>query len=315
MKSRKAQETTKARPEVIEAIEMLAKEKDISEEMLYSSIEEAVKTAYKKNLPKNSVEPTNLVAHLSREDGSIKVYTRMIVVEEVENPAVQITLQEARMIRPDAELNDIVEKDVTPKGFLRVAAMSAKQVLTQRIRDAVVHGLALARRVCRRDRAVHLVARGRAARAHAPRRLARLPAAVRELRTRILRETLALVGELVEDRPHLRAGERREARRENHVALLLVGRHAQRVRQAEAAADLLQRLRADAALPERVQERLLHLQDALGRELDVVLGRGPDVVVDLDELGHAVVVRPEVDLTGVVVAARYAVELREADVG
>lgn len=136
MKSRKAQETTKARPEVIEAIEMLAKEKDISEEMLYSSIEEAVKTAYKKNLPKNSVEPTNLVAHLSREDGSIKVYTRMIVVEEVENPAVQITLQEARMIRPDAELNDIVEKDVTPKGFLRVAAMSAKQVLTQRIRDA-----------------------------------------------------------------------------------------------------------------------------------------------------------------------------------
>ena len=120
MKSRKAQETTKARPEVIEAIEMLAKEKDISEEMLYSSIEEAVKTAYKKNLPKNSVEPTNLVAHLSREDGSIKVYTRMIVVEEVENPAVQITLQEARMIRPDAELNDIVEKDVVDLALAHV---------------------------------------------------------------------------------------------------------------------------------------------------------------------------------------------------
>ena len=122
--------------EVIEAIHALAKEKGINEERLFTTIEEAVRTAYRKNLPRGSVEPANIIASMDRETGAIRVFARMLVAEEVENPASQISLEEARQIRPGAELDDIVEKDVTPGGFLRVAAQAAKQVIIQRIREA-----------------------------------------------------------------------------------------------------------------------------------------------------------------------------------
>ncbi len=122
--------------EVIEAIKALAKEKDISENMLFGVIENAMKAAYRKNLPKGAVEPANVVVNVSRDDGTAKVYARMLVVEEVTNPAGQITLAEAQRIRPGAQMDDIVEVDVTPKSFLRVAAQTAKQVIMQCIREA-----------------------------------------------------------------------------------------------------------------------------------------------------------------------------------
>ena len=122
--------------EVIAAIDELARERGLSKEMLYTTIEDAIRAAYKKNLPKGTPEPNNVVATLDREDGSIHVYARMLVAEEVTSPSSQISLEEARAIRPGAEIDDIVEKDVTPSGFLRVAAMQAKQVLTQRIRES-----------------------------------------------------------------------------------------------------------------------------------------------------------------------------------
>ena len=122
--------------ELIAAVNELAKEKGLGREMLFDAIEAAMVTAYKRNLPKNEVEPANIVPNINRENGSIHIYARLLVVEEVENPAAQISLEEARAIRPSAELNDIVDKDVTPTGFLRVAALSAKQVIIQRIRDA-----------------------------------------------------------------------------------------------------------------------------------------------------------------------------------
>ena len=122
--------------ELIEAVRALAKEKGLSEEMLFDTIENAIRTAYRKNLPKGAVEPANIVVNLNRQDGSIHVYARMNVVEEVTNPASQITLEEAQTLRPTAQLYDLVDKDVTPKGFLRVAAQSAKQVIMQRIREA-----------------------------------------------------------------------------------------------------------------------------------------------------------------------------------
>ena len=125
-----------AKSEIVEAIHLLAKEKGLSEEMLFATIEEALRSAYKKNLPKGSVEPANIVTRMDRDDGSYHVYARMIVAEEVVSPASQISLEEARQIRPTAEVDDIVDKEVTPRGFLRVAALSAKQVIMQRIREA-----------------------------------------------------------------------------------------------------------------------------------------------------------------------------------
>jgi len=122
--------------EIIEAIKALAKEKEISEEMLFSTIEEALKAAYRKNLPKGAVVPTNLAVTVSRQTGAAQVFARKLIVEEVEEPGSQITLEEASKLSPTYQMGDIAEVDVTPNGFLRVAAQTAKQVIMQRIREA-----------------------------------------------------------------------------------------------------------------------------------------------------------------------------------
>ena len=122
--------------EIIEAIKALAKEKEISEEMLFSTIEEALKAAYRKNLPKGAVVPTNLAVVVSRQTGAAQVFARKLIVEEVEEPGSQITLEEASKISSSYQMGDIAEVDVTPSGFLRVAAQTAKQVIMQRIREA-----------------------------------------------------------------------------------------------------------------------------------------------------------------------------------
>ena len=134
---RKAEKNEKAgKPEIIEAIKALAKEKDISEELLFGAIEEALKAAYRKNLPKGEVVPTNLAVSVNRTDGVAHVYARKLIVEEVEEPGSQITLEEAQQLNRGYQMGDIAEVDVTPSGFLRVAAQTAKQVIMQRIREA-----------------------------------------------------------------------------------------------------------------------------------------------------------------------------------
>ena len=124
--------------EVIDAIRMLAKEKEISEETLFKTIEEALKAAYKKNLPKGEVAPNNLDVTVNRQDGSISVYARKLILEdeEIEDPTNQISLKDAQKIKPTYQMGDIAEVDVTPSGFLRVAAQTAKQVIIQHIREA-----------------------------------------------------------------------------------------------------------------------------------------------------------------------------------
>lgn len=122
--------------EVVEAIKLLAKEKDISEEVLFQTIQEALKAAYKKNLPRNEIAPSSLDVTVGRDDGVAHVYARKLIVEEVEDEANQIGLEEAKRLNPSYQMGDIAEVDVTPRGFLRVAAQTAKQVIIQRIREA-----------------------------------------------------------------------------------------------------------------------------------------------------------------------------------
>ena len=121
--------------EVIEAIRMLAKEKEIDEDRLFQMIEEALKAAYRKNSPRNEAMPTMLDVHINRETGAISVFAKKTIVEEVEMPTNQITLEDAQKINPTYKMGDIAEVDVTPKGFLRVAAQTAKQVIIQSIRE------------------------------------------------------------------------------------------------------------------------------------------------------------------------------------
>lgn len=118
--------------ELIEAINALEKEKGINPEILVEAIEAALISAYKKNF--GTLQ--NVRVYFDRDTGDIKVYARKTVVEESTNAITEISLDEARKKDPRYELEDIVEVEVTPKNFGRIAAQTAKQVVVQRIREA-----------------------------------------------------------------------------------------------------------------------------------------------------------------------------------
>ena len=120
--------------EFIQAIEELEKERQISKEVLFEAIESALVSAYKKNYGTSQ----NVRVDINDETGDINVYMRMDVVDEedFEDEMTQITLEEAKEIDYRYEVGDIVEYQVTPKDFGRIAAQTAKQVVVQRIREA-----------------------------------------------------------------------------------------------------------------------------------------------------------------------------------
>jgi N utilization substance protein A len=118
--------------ELFDALDQLEKEKGITKETLLDAIEAALITAYKKNFG----SAQNVKVTIDRENGSVKVYSRKEVVEEVETDLFEISLEEAKKIDPNYEIEDIVEREVTPRNFGRIAAQTAKQVVVQRIREA-----------------------------------------------------------------------------------------------------------------------------------------------------------------------------------
>ncbi len=120
--------------EFIQAIEDLEKEKHISKEILLEAIESALVSAYKKNYGTSQ----NVRVDINEETGDINVYMRMDVVsgDDFEDDLTQITLEEAMEIDPRYEVGDVVEYQVTPRDFGRIAAQTAKQVVVQRIREA-----------------------------------------------------------------------------------------------------------------------------------------------------------------------------------
>ena len=119
--------------EMMDAIEALSKAKDISSDLIINAVEEGCKAAYRKYVKHNS--PMNLSVVLSREN-DIQIFARKVVVEQVEDENQQISLEDARKLRPNYALGDIVELDVTPKDFGRVAVQTAKQVMMQKLREA-----------------------------------------------------------------------------------------------------------------------------------------------------------------------------------
>ena len=117
--------------EFIEAIEALEREKGISKDVLIDAIESALVSAYKKNYGTSQ----NVRVNIDRETGDIDVFMRRDIVEEVEDPFSQASLEEAQEIDPAYELGDVIEYQVTPRDFGRIAAQTAKQVVVQRIRE------------------------------------------------------------------------------------------------------------------------------------------------------------------------------------
>ena len=91
-------------------------------------------TAYKKHI--RAKDTSNVEAILDEETGEIGVFRTKVVVDTVQDPDIEISLQDAKEIDEEVELEDEVKIEVTPENFGRIAALSAKQVITQRIREA-----------------------------------------------------------------------------------------------------------------------------------------------------------------------------------
>ncbi|APC80767.1 transcription termination factor NusA [Clostridium botulinum] len=121
--------------EFVEALREIVKEKGISADLLFTTIEDALVTAYKKNYAKQGGSTNNVKVIMNRENGEIKVYAQKKVVDFVEEEVEEISLEDAKEIDPNYELEDIINIEVTPKKFGRIAAQAAKQVVIQRIKE------------------------------------------------------------------------------------------------------------------------------------------------------------------------------------
>jgi N utilization substance protein A len=118
--------------QLLDALADIIREKGISKEVVMEAIEAAIISAYKRNFG----QAQNVRVDLNMETGTIRVFARKEVVEEVKDPRLEISLEEAQRINPNYQIGDVVELEVTPKDFGRIAAQTAKQVVTQRVREA-----------------------------------------------------------------------------------------------------------------------------------------------------------------------------------
>ena len=117
-----------------DATEQLEREKGISRDVVIKSLCDAMVTAYKKHI--RAQELTNIVAKIDEKKGEIGVFHVKNIVETIEDEINELTLEQAKEIDPKAQLEGVVEIEVTPSDFGRIAAQSAKQVIIQRIREA-----------------------------------------------------------------------------------------------------------------------------------------------------------------------------------
>ena len=118
--------------ELITAMEELEKERGISKEYLLESLETALVTAYKRNF--ESAE--NVKVEINAENGDIKVYAQKEVVKKVEDETLQISLADAKKYSKKPSVGDIINIEIIPKDFGRIAAQTAKQVVLQKVREA-----------------------------------------------------------------------------------------------------------------------------------------------------------------------------------
>jgi N utilization substance protein A len=121
--------------EFLEALQQIAKEKDIPLDTLIETVESALATAYKRNHSLNGEIKVRIDSNKASSE-PFKVFCEKVIVEEVENDSAEIALTDARLLNPDALVGETVALDVPLGSFGRIAAQTAKQVVVQRIREA-----------------------------------------------------------------------------------------------------------------------------------------------------------------------------------
>ncbi|MDR7417577.1 MAG: transcription termination factor NusA [Armatimonadota bacterium] len=119
--------------ELLRALDQIEEEKGISKDIIVEAIEAALLSAYKKNF---GATAQNMRIEMDRTTGEMRAYQVRTIVEEVDDPTTQIALAQVREWDPTAEAGEMVEVEVTPRDFGRIAAQTAKQVVVQRLREA-----------------------------------------------------------------------------------------------------------------------------------------------------------------------------------
>lgn len=118
--------------EFLTALELVAKEKNIDKEIIFEAIEASLVSACKKHFGTSQ----NIKVDMNRVTGEVKCFTQKTIVETVEDPQLEISLEMARIANPNYVVGDIVDIEVTPKNFGRISAQTAKQVVVQKFREA-----------------------------------------------------------------------------------------------------------------------------------------------------------------------------------
>ncbi len=117
--------------ELLHVADAVAREKSLDREVVIEAMEQAIRTAARRHYPGKHVE-----AKMNRETGEITLYHVRTVVEEVEDPENELTLEEARKLDPNAEIGSEFREELPPIELGRIAAQTAKQVINQKIREA-----------------------------------------------------------------------------------------------------------------------------------------------------------------------------------
>ena len=120
------------RLELLQIADAVAREKVIDRQIVIAAMEDAIQKAARSRYGSE----TNIKAEINPKTGEIRLARLREVVETIENPAAEITVEEARERNPDAGLGDFISEPLPPLDFGRIAAQSAKQVIVQKVREA-----------------------------------------------------------------------------------------------------------------------------------------------------------------------------------
>lgn len=118
--------------EFIDALDELEKNKGISKDVIFDALETALVSSFRRNFQTEQ----EVYVDINRETGDIKLYSQKTVVDEVEDPVTEISLEDAKKINSKYEVGDTVNFEEAPKEYGRIAAQTAKQVVIQKIKDA-----------------------------------------------------------------------------------------------------------------------------------------------------------------------------------
>ena len=130
-KTAKAQEDSSK--EFFLALDQIEAEKGIKKEYMLEKITQALISAYKRD---HEGAGDNVAVLIDENKGTIRMIVKRDVVEEVDNPGTEISLEEARQSLPNVQLGDVVSREVKTRNFGRIAAQTARQVIIQGIREA-----------------------------------------------------------------------------------------------------------------------------------------------------------------------------------